>query len=130
MSIATLRRIGALVREQKHVLLSRWRRQVRLLPSAQSLDTPSLNDHMPFLIDELATALESQPDETAEEMLLQGSPLVHGRQRLHDGFNLEEVVAEYNVLRGCIHDLAEEHGMVIHGTDLRVVNRIVDEAIS
>jgi signal transduction histidine kinase len=83
---------------------------------------------MPYLIDELAEALESQRGEIEEE-LLRGSPPAHGRQRLHDGFNVEEVVGEYNVLRGCIHDLAEEHGMVIHGSDLRVINRIIDEAI-
>ena len=111
------------------MLLARWRRNVRQLPSAQSLDTPTLNDHMPVLLDELADALESQPDDSAEEALLQGSPPVHGRQRLHDGFNVEEVIAEYNVLRGCIHDLAEENGIVIHGNDLRVVNRMIDEAV-
>ncbi|MFO0790292.1 MAG: sensor histidine kinase [Pirellulales bacterium] len=129
MSIAELRRIGALLREQRHVLLARWRRQVRQLPSAEGLDVPSLNDHMPLLIDELATALEKQPEEAAEQTLMRGSPPIHGRQRLHDGFNVEEVVAEYNVLRSCVHDLAEEHGMIIHGADLRVVNRIIDEAI-
>jgi two-component system, OmpR family, phosphate regulon sensor histidine kinase PhoR len=129
MSIASLRRLGTLIRDHRDLLLARWRRQVRQLPSAQALDTPSLNDHMPFLLDELADALEAQPDNEIEEALLQGSPPAHGRQRLHDGFNVEEVVAEYNVLRGCIHDLAEENGMVIHGPDLRVVNRIIDEAI-
>lgn len=129
MSVVELRRIGALLREQRHVLLARWRREVRQLPSAQGLDVPTLNDHMPLLIDELANALEQQPDESAEEALLRGSPPVHGRERLHDGFSVEEVVAEYNVLRSCIHDLAEEHGMIIHGSDLRVVNRVIDEAI-
>lgn len=129
MSVAELRRIGALLREQRHILLSRWRREVRQLPSAQELDVPSLNDHMPLLIDELANALEQQPDDCAEETLLRGSPPAHGRQRLHDGFNVEEVVAEYNVLRSCIHGLAEEHGIIIHGNDLRVINRIIDEAI-
>jgi signal transduction histidine kinase len=129
MSIASLRRVGALIRDNQHMLLARWRRQVRQLPSAKALDTPSLNDHMPFLLDELADTLESQPDDDVEEGLLHGSPPAHGRQRLHDGFNVEEVVAEYNVLRGCIHDLAEENGIVIHGSDLRVVNRIIDEAV-
>jgi two-component system, OmpR family, phosphate regulon sensor histidine kinase PhoR len=129
MTVATLHKIGALIRDQRHVLLGRWRRQVRTMPAAQGLDTPSLNDHMPYLLDELAEALETQPDATAEDALLQGSPPAHGRQRLHDGFNVEEVVAEYNVLRACIHDVAEEHGIVIHGNDLRVVNRIIDEAI-
>jgi signal transduction histidine kinase len=130
MSIATLRRIGELIRLQRHVLLARWRRDVRQLPSARHLDVPTLNDHVPDLIDELAAALESRTEETIEETLLQGSPPAHGRQRLTDGFDIEEVVAEYNVLRSCIHDLAEEHGMVIHGGDLKVVNRVIDEAIS
>jgi signal transduction histidine kinase len=129
MSVASLRKIGALIREQRHVLLGRWRRQVRELPSATDLSTPTLNDHMPYLIDELARALEEQPDEAAEDALLRGSPPIHGRQRLQDGFNVEEVVAEYNVLRACVHDVAEEYGMVIQGSDLRVVNRVIDEAI-
>jgi signal transduction histidine kinase len=129
MTVATLRKLGGLIREERDIILARWRRQVRQLPSANGLSTPSLNDHMPVLLDELADALESQPDASAEDTLLQGSPPAHGRQRLHDGFNVEEVVAEYNVLRSCIHDVAEEHGMVIHGNDLRIVNRIIDEAI-
>src|SRR6187401_2508075 len=120
MSIANLRRIGSLLREERDVLLSRWRRQVRQLPSAQALSTPALNDHMPLLIEEMATALESQPDTEAEEMLLRGSPPKHGVQRLHDGYNLEEVLAEYNVLRSCVHDVSEEHGIIIQGGDLRV----------
>jgi signal transduction histidine kinase len=100
-----------------------------MLPSAQGLDVPTLNDHMPYLLEELADTLESQPEESVDETLLNGSPPAHGRQRLNDGFNAEEVVAEYNLLRACIHDLAEEHGIILHGHDLRVVNRIIDEAI-
>jgi len=36
-------------------LLARWREQARALPSAAHLATPTLNDHIPDLIDELAT---------------------------------------------------------------------------
>jgi signal transduction histidine kinase len=129
MSIAGLRRIGELIRDQRHVLLARWRQQVRQLPSAENLSVPALNDHVPDLIDELAAALEYRTEETIEKTLLQGSPPAHGRQRLRDGFDIEEVVGEYNVLRACIHELAEENGIFVHGSDLRVVNRVIDEAI-
>jgi signal transduction histidine kinase len=129
MTIAGLRRIGELIRDNGHVLLARWRQQVRKLPSAKGLSVPALNDHVPDLIEELATALEYRTEETIEETLLQGSPPVHGRQRLSDGFDIEEVVGEYNVLRACLHDLAEENGIFIHGEDLRVINRVIDEAI-
>jgi signal transduction histidine kinase len=129
MSIGSLRRVGELIREQRHVLLARWRRQVRQLPSAKNMSVPTLNDHVPQLIDELADALELRTEETIEETLLKGTPPEHGRQRVRDGFDIEEVVAEYNVLRSCVHDLAEEHGLIIQGEDLRVVNRVIDEAI-
>jgi signal transduction histidine kinase len=129
MSIVGLRRLGELIRDQRHVLLARWRQQVRQLPSAKNLSVPALNDHVPELIDELAGALEFRTEETIEKTLLQGSPPAHGRQRLQDGFDIEEVVGEYNVLRACIHDLAEENGIFVHGSDLRVVNRVIDEAI-
>jgi len=30
-----------------------------------------------------------------------------------DGYDIEEVVAEYNLLRGCIHDLAQGNGLIL-----------------
>ena len=56
MSIQILGELGALIERERDVLLSQWREQVRQLPSAEHLDTPALNDHVPALLDELATA--------------------------------------------------------------------------
>ena len=61
--------------------------------------------------------------------LLEGSPPIHGRQRLHDGFDIGEVVAEYHEMRGCVYELAEEHGILFSGRRLQIVNRVIDEAI-
>src|SRR5947207_7962956 len=102
--------LAGLIRRERDALLARWREQVEELPSAQSLDVPTLNDHIPALLDELADALQSRSDETIAEALVQGSPPAHGLQRLQAAFDIEEVVAEYNILRGCIHDLAGENG--------------------
>ena len=99
------------------------------LPSAQHLDTPTLNDHLPELIDELATALQTKSDETIPEALDAGSPPAHGLQRVRDGFDIEEVVAEYNILRGCIHDLAQENGLTLQGKPFHILNRVLDGAI-
>src|SRR6185437_11107761 len=68
-------------------------------------------------------------DQTIPEALLEGSPPVHGIQRYQDGFDIVEVVAEYNILRGCIHDLAENHGLSLQGKALHIMNRVLDEAI-
>ncbi len=121
--------LAVLIREQRQTLLTTWRQQVRQLPSARNLDTPTLNDHIPALLDELADALQARSDQTIAEALVEGSPPAHGVQRLRKGYDIEEVVAEYNVLRGCIHDLAQSHGLSLEGESFHIVNRVLDRAI-
>jgi two-component system phosphate regulon sensor histidine kinase PhoR len=129
MAIPNLDALAELIRRKKESLLARWRAQVRELPSAKDLDTPTLNDHVPALLDELATAFERASDKTIPAALLEGSPPTHGLQRQKDGFDIVEVVAEYNILRGCIHDLAEGAGLSLEGQAFHILNRIFDEAI-
>jgi len=59
-----LNELVALIRQQRDALLSNWRQQVRQLRSARNLDTPTLNDDIPQLLDELADALISRSDQT------------------------------------------------------------------
>ena len=111
------------------MLLAHWRQQVKQLPSAQNLDVPALNDHIPHFLEELAVALQSQSRATIPEALEGSSPPAHGLQRLQEAFDLEEVVAEYNILRGCIHDLAEKNGLSLQGEAFHIMNRVLDQAI-
>jgi two-component system, OmpR family, phosphate regulon sensor histidine kinase PhoR len=129
MSVGTLRRLGDLIEVERDTILAEWRRRVMQLPSAKGLDAPTLIDHIPHLLIELSVALRSRDDESIPEMLVNGSPPHHGLQRLHAGFNLEEVVAEYNILRGSIYDLAERNHVEIRGTTFHILNRVLDEAI-
>ena len=124
-----LQALADLVRENSDVLMRGWRVQVRQLPSASHLDTPTLNDHIPDLLEELATAFEINPEQTIPETLAEASPTAHGVQRLKDAFDIEEVVAEYNILRGCIHDLATEHRIELQGRPFHALNRVFDNAI-
>lgn len=128
MDIQNLTRLAGLVRHERDAVLAVWRRQVRQLPSAKHLDTPTLNDHIPVFLEELAKALESGSDQTIPEAL-EGSPSVHGMQRYKDGFDIVEVVAEYDMLRGCIHDLAEDNGFNLQGNAFHILNRVFDEAV-
>lgn len=121
--------LATLLRSDSEPLLSRWREQVKHLPSAKRLDVPTLNDHVPTLLVELAVALETRSDETIPEALKEGSPLAHGLQRVADGFDIVEVVAEYNILRGCVHDLAEAHDLRLQGKAFHILNRVLDGAI-
>ena len=127
--MTALRDIAALIREKKSELLAQWRRDVRLLPGAERLDVPTLDDHIPTFIDELVAAMEAEDDQRVAEAHTGGSPSAHGLQRLEDGFDIVEVVAEYNILRDALQNLIETHGLVLHGRGARIVNRVLDEAI-
>jgi two-component system, OmpR family, phosphate regulon sensor histidine kinase PhoR len=124
-----LDKLAVLIRRERDGLLTQWRQQVRELPSAKNLDAPTLNDHIPQLIEELAAALEARSDETIPEALSEASPPAHGLQRVQDGFDIEEVVAEYNILRGCIHDLAQANALTLQGQPFHILNRVLDGAI-
>lgn len=127
--LSDLRELARLIVVERDALLAEWRCDVRKLPSAKHLDIPTLNDHIPLLLDELILAFQKISDETIVETLLEGSPPEHGEQRLIDGFDIEEVVAEYNILRGCIHDLAEKHNLSLQGKPFHILNRVFDHAI-
>lgn len=116
-------------KREKDTVLSRWRKQVRQLPSAKDLNIPTLNDHVPILIEELTYAFQTSSDEKILKASLGNSPPIHGAQRFEHDFDIVEVVAEYNILRGCIYDLAEENGLSLHGKAFHILNRVFDEAI-
>ncbi|AMV25295.1 Adaptive-response sensory-kinase SasA [Gemmata sp. SH-PL17] len=128
-AINNLDQLAALVIRERETLLARWREQVRKLPSARHLDTPTLNDHIPAFFEELAAALRARSDETIQEAVCEGTPPAHGLQRAQDGFDIVEVVAEYNILRECIHDLADANKLPLQGRSFHIVNRVLDGAI-
>jgi len=129
VAIDILEECARLIEHERDALLEAWRAQVRALPAARDLDVPTLNDHIPDLLVELVSALRSGAGKTIAEALVDGSSPAHGLQRVKDAFDIEEVVAEYNILRGCIHDLAERNGVSIQGKPFHVLNRILDGAI-
>jgi two-component system phosphate regulon sensor histidine kinase PhoR len=121
--------LARLIEQEQEAILTRWRRQVRELPAARNLDAPTLNDHIPDFLAELAFALRSKSDESIAQALHDGSPPAHGMQRVKDAFDIEEVVAEYNLLRGSIHDLADRNGLSLQGRPFHILNRVLDIAI-
>lgn len=124
-----IKRLATLIAQNRTALLSEWRRQVRELPSARDLDLPTLIDHIPPLVDELARELYANVDQTIPEALANQISEAHGLQRLQDSYDIEEVVAEYNILRGCIHDLADNNDINLQGKPFTIINRVFDHAI-
>lgn len=123
------KKLAKLIDRESVSLLSCWREHIRRLPSGSKLDVPALNDHIPDFLAEMAAALDHMDDETIVDALLEKSPPAHGTQRLALGFDVTEVVAEYNILRGCIHDLAMDNDVNLLGMPFHIINRVLDEAI-
>ncbi len=129
MTVAILGALALVIEREQTALLDTWRTQVRELPSARNLDTPTLNDHIPDFLRELVGALRAGTAESIADALVDGTAPEHGLQRVKDAFDIEEVVAEYNILRGCIHDLADRHGLTLQGEPFHVLNRVLDGSI-
>jgi signal transduction histidine kinase len=128
LSTENLHTLATLIRRERETLLAEWRREVRQLSVAHDLDVPTLNDHVPDLLEELAYELDDSSDESLIGDLKK-NPISHGLDRLRLGFDVEEVVGEYNALRGVIQDLIETHGLRLRGTVNRTINRVIDKSI-
>jgi len=118
-------RLAILIRTQREALLARWREQVRQLPGAAGLDAPTINNEVPQLLNNLADAL-STGDEDRETNVISAE---HGLLRWQAGFDVTEVVAEYNILRQCLQDAGESEGISLTGRALHVINGVFDDAI-
>jgi len=125
MDNPNLTRLFILIKEQRDELLGKWRQQVRQLPGATNLDVPTINDQVPELLDSLGDALNSKDEERETNEI----SAEHGLLRWQAGFDVTEVVAEYNILRQCLQDAAERDGITLSGKPLLIVNKVFDNAI-
>src|SRR6476619_2150052 len=124
MSKENLNRVAALILNEREQLLANWRREVRRLPGAEKLDTPTINDQVPELLDHLAKALTSAPQ--GAEAHVEAISTEHGLLRWQAGFDVTEVISEYNILRQCLQNEAESGGITLRGKPLLIVNNIFD----
>lgn len=125
----TIDQLASIILAQPDLILAQWRERARKLPSARNLDTPTLNDHMPAFIADLGAALKRHSGEEEVDAAVEDTPATHGVQRVEAGFDIEEVVAEYHLLRSVIHDLADQHQVPVEGKLRRVLNQVIDGAI-
>ena len=110
--------------------MAEWRAQVRRIPAAAKLDGPTLNDLMPRLLDELVRALQIGKAVSVLDVHSSDAPKLHGLERLHAGFDIVEVVAEYSVLHELVLNLADAHGIELSSEAGRIVNRVFGRALA
>ena len=115
--------------QHKAALYARWEAVVSELPGAANLPIPTLRDHIPQFIEEMIAAI-ARRNEAVIGRRSGGSPLEHGVQRLAVGFDIKEVVIEYNVLRGAVHHVAEAANISLTAHEWQIIHHIIDDAIA
>lgn len=106
-----------------------WRVQAAELLRELNLDKPTLTNHLPDLVAEITRDLAQAREGAISDEQTRGSPPVHGVQRFHDGLDVGEVVAEYNLLRVAFITVAERHGLYLVGDAMRIINHRIDEGV-
>src|SRR4028118_1823846 len=125
-SVARLAEVFEASREE---IMAEWREQATELLRALNLDHPTLTNHLPDLVAEITRDLAQGRDGAISDEQTRGRPPVHGVQRYHDGLDVGEVVAEYNLLRTAFTTVAERHGLYLVGEAARIINQRIDEGV-
>jgi two-component system phosphate regulon sensor histidine kinase PhoR len=122
--------LSTLIAERQNEIIDQWKTEAGKLLHAKHLAEPLLLDHMPQLLRELTSALTEAQSRSILEMSAHRSAEKHGAIRFLLGFDVEEVITEFGLLRDVIQQFAETHGVNISGEVNRTVNRIIDKAIA
>jgi PAS domain S-box-containing protein len=94
-------RLTEFIKENRDEILANWADSVRTLPVARDLERPVLIDHIPDLLDRICEIADHDGGAREEKAPFDIAEL-HAAERLHEGFDLAQVVAEYRMLRSGI----------------------------
>jgi signal transduction histidine kinase/PAS domain-containing protein len=99
-STRTLRDVAAFLRSRRDEILTAWERSARKAAAPKGLAAPELLDELPELLDRFAAELEDRARGGPGRSLPEAA--AHGVRRLAQGFSIDTVVTEYNLLRAII----------------------------
>lgn len=114
---------------QDKVLLE-WSKRLRQnVKEAQQLPQPILANTFPTFYEKLVQAVASNHPATSSE---EGGTIAseHGGERARlTGYNVQAIVAEYQILRWAIFDVLTSNGVNLDGRESFVINTSIDESI-
>ncbi|PSB25758.1 sensor histidine kinase [Stenomitos frigidus ULC18] len=126
---------GQIITEQTDTILNVWIESVRRdrhLKSDDTLSPTAIKDHLPMVLEALATVLSRSEDDDLQ--LLVDASLQHGTLRAQQGFDPVEIVREYRLLRRALFatleaDLLRESAIEVYRV-FRLIDMVIDEAIA
>jgi signal transduction histidine kinase len=111
---AQLNELASELLERRESILDAWRAAGDAGPGgsiASSLSRAQFNDHIPAVLDCLASTLRAWPEEQDSDAVeLQAARVCeHGLQRWQQGYPLRELIAEWGYLQVCVVDELERY---------------------
>ena len=126
---------GQLLTERADTILDGWVesvRQDRQLKSDDTLSPTAIKDHLPMVLEALATVLSRSQEDNLQ--LLVDASLEHGTLRAQQGFDPVEIAREYRLLRRSLFitlepELLQETAIKVYRV-FRLIDIVVDEALA
>jgi signal transduction histidine kinase len=127
--VSTTIHLSSLLAARRREILERWTRRISREHTDKELSRGELWDHLPQLLTEALAALHDEHDAKHEDVGQDATTAsaAHGTQRLRVGFDLLEVIREYEILMDCIFDEIEALGGSVSTRHLRRVQRVLDD---
>jgi signal transduction histidine kinase len=98
--------LSSLLADRRVEILERWTQRIRWEHADKELSRGELWDQLPHFFDEVLEALRALGGLRENDTVAAGdtASVEHGTQRLRVGFDLAEVIREYEILTECILD--------------------------
>ena len=125
----TVEHLAEVFAEYRDEIIEEWQLQAGTLLQELHLTKLVLTDHLPIIIGEITHGLARGREGILSPEHFQGGSPAHGTQRSHDGLDVGEVVAEFNLLRAAFNTVAERHQLYVSGEATRVINHYLDTAV-
>jgi signal transduction histidine kinase len=115
--------LSSLLAKRRTEIVERWTQRIRREHKDKELSCGEICDHLPRIFDELLVALSAEESHRADT---EPASAAHGVQRLRVGFDVVEVIREYEILADCILDELEAAGRDISTRTLRRVQSLLN----
>jgi PAS domain-containing protein len=120
--------LSGFLRDNQTDIIGNWTQRMRSISPARELSDAAIVDHLPAILTRISQLV--QPHQTATPASLGRLPEDHAVDRLGRGFDLDQMVTEYGLLRGSILDLWESRiGPTLDLKELRALDAAFDEAL-
>jgi signal transduction histidine kinase len=124
----TVEHLAGVFERCRDEVVDEWRLHTGKLLEALNLDHATLTNHVPIIVDEIISDL-SERREGSPWKAETGSHPYHGVQRVSDGLNVGQVVAEYGLLRDAFFTVAHRHDLYLVGEAARIISRRIDVGV-